>query len=668
VLCGNQKKEIMNRRSKENPKELTEADQKQKAIKDEQWRLHEIEMLASIQATNARILSEKTIKEVEERRTRERLEEIEARKVPEHIQEKEALKENNTPPSVDGFNAQDHKIIVEDDGLSDEERDSKIAHSVEQMNFSMVNAKPTDTGFLHGIDIRNEHHLILECPNERLKFEIMGGINLKQMDRLRATLKISRFPLQSPIHAFRNTLDFYNDGHIKRYVLEASEKLEMGTTEINKQIYGLIEGIEKYRIQKRAELITTEFKRNIVVSLEDQKEAKKLLESKDLMKQISLHFKDIGLIDEEENGLLLFLIFLTRNFDNPLHALIHGSSGSGKTNLLKTIIKCVPDEQVHITTALTENVLFYPPYRDFWRHKILMLEDLDGSLSALYVLREFMSSGQVSKFTTELDQNTGEHKQKQLVAQGPVCIVGATTKDKIYEDNSNRSYLIHVDETQAHQQNVMNYQNKIAAGLVDFRKIETIQNLLKNAQRMLVPIEVRNPFQPELILPNVIFKPLRTNTHYINLIKSITFLHQHQLKIQKDENGTKFIETKLEHIEWANRLCRESLLRKSDQLSGAQRTFFENLKNYLRTQNINETNNLTFFSKDVREHFKMHFETLKRNMNALENVGLILKKGENRKLSFEYEICYWDDYKFIENGVDSLSKILEDLRETYAFG
>jgi DNA primase len=649
-------------------KVLTDAEQKEKDIKDEQWRLHEIEMLTSIRATTARIASEKTIKDEEERRTRERLEEIEARKVPEHLQPKEDLEIEIIKEEIPEFNAQNHKIEYVDDGLTDEERDAKIAESVKQMNLAMVNATPTETGFFHGIDIRNEHHLILECPNERLKFEIMGGINLKQMDRLRATVKISRFPLQSPIHAFRNTLDFYNDSHIKRYVREASEKLEMGTTEINKQIYGLIEGIEKYRIKKRAELITTEFKRTIVVSLEDKKEAQKLLESKNLLPQIADLFKETGLIDEQENGLLLFLIFLTRNFDNPLHALIHGSSGSGKTNLLKTIIKCVPDEHVHITTALTENVLFYPPYRDFWRHKILMLEDLDGSLSALYVLREFMSSGQVSKFTTELDQNTGEHKQKQLVARGPVCIVGATTKDKIYEDNSNRSYLIHVDETQAHQQNVMNYQNKIAAGLVDFKKIETIQNLLKNAQRMLNPIEVRNPFQPELILPSVIFKPLRTNTHYINLIKSITFLHQHQLKIQKDENGVKFIETKLEHIEWANKLCRESLLRKSDQLSGGQRSFFEALKVYLRENGINEKDNKTFFSKDIREHFKMHFETLKRNMNALENVGLILKKGENRKLSFEYEIQYWDDYKFIENGVDSLSKILENLKEMYALG
>ena len=125
----------------------------------------------------------------------------------------------------------------------------------------------------------------------------------------------------------------------------------------------------------------------------------------------------------------------------------------------------------------------------------------------------------------------------------------------------------------------MQYQNELAAGLIDKRKIVEVQQLLKNSQRLLETIEIRNPFQPELMLPQVVFKPLRTNQHYIALIKSITFLHQFQLEIQEDKRG-RYIETKLDHIEWANKLCRESLLRKSDQLTGAQRTFFERLKAY----------------------------------------------------------------------------------------
>lgn len=531
---------------------------------------------------------------------------------------------------------------------------------------ALKKAPKSQTGYIHGINIQNPEHLIMECPTEGLKFEIMGGVNLKQLDRLRATLKVSRHPQLSPVHAFRNTVDLYNDNQIKRYIREAAEKLEIGTSDLTHSVYSLIEGVEKYRLEKRLEISIPQTEQRVTLSLMEKKEAKKLLENKNMLSEISTLFKTAGLIDEEENGLLLFLIFLTRDFEQPLHALIHGSSGSGKTNLLKTIIKCVPDENVHITTALTENVLFYPPFKEFWKHKILMLEDLDGSMSALYVLREFMSSGQVTKFTTEMDTNSGEHKQKQLTAVGPVCIVGATTQDRVYEDNSNRSYLIHVDETHKHQQNVMHFQNQTAAGLVNKKTTTEAQTVLKNIQRLLDrKIEIRNPFQPELMLPQVVFKPLRTNIHYITLIKAITYLHQFQLNVQTDQNGTHYVETKLDHIEWANKLCRESLLRKSDQLSGAQRTFFEKLKGHLKTQGIVEQDNKTFFGSEIRKAFNLHPQMAQRNFKNLQMYGLIEEISYSKKLGFEFKVVDWREYQEINNSINGMDKKLNDLREMY---
>jgi DNA primase len=520
-------------------------------------------------------------------------------------------------------------------------------------------APKMNTGFIHGIDIRNSEHLLFACPMEQLGFEIMGGVNMKQMDRLRVTLKVARNPLLSPVHVFRNTVDLYNDNQIKRYVRDAAEKLEIGTTDLTRTVYQLIDGVEKYRLQHRKEQLVPQRAPRIELAPAQKTKAKKLLKSKDLLNEVSDLLAQAGLVGEAENGLLLFLIFLTRQFESPLHGLIHGSSGSGKTNLLKTVIKCVPDEQKHITTALTENVLFYPPYKEFWKHKVLMLEDLDGSMSALYSLREFMSNGHIVKFTTEMDSNSGEHKQKKLEAKGPVCIVGATTKEKIYEDNSNRSYLIHIDESYQHQQAVMMYQNQIAAGLIDQVKQEEVAELLRNAQRLLEPLEIRNPFQPELMLPQVVFKPLRTNQHYIALIKSITYLHQFQLEIQQDKRG-RYIETKLDHIEWANKLCRESLLRKSDQLTGAQRVFFERLKKYLKAEKKE-----SFYTKEICSEFRLFRTQVKRNMTALENVSLVSLISSNVKMSFEYKIDVWDDYSDLQSGIDILDEKLKELRDKY---
>ena len=98
-----------------------------------------------------------------------------------------------------------------------------------------------------------------------------------------------------------------------------------------------------------------------------------------------------------------------------------------------------------------------------------------------------------------MDKTSGDFGSIDISSEGPICIVGATTYEKIYEDNANRSYLIHVDESRKHQEDVMDYQNQQAAGLVSEKAIKKAQHLLQNIQRLLDrKIRVINPYQPEL--------------------------------------------------------------------------------------------------------------------------------------------------------------------------
>ncbi len=514
------------------------------------------------------------------------------------------------------------------------------------------------TGFEYGIDTSVPHHLKYKV--EHLFFEVMGGVNIKTLDRLKVTLKISRSPLLTPLHAYRNTIDLYNDDQLERFIRQACDKLELGLNDIKLPLYTFIDNLEKYRIAKRTQQIAPQESPKIKLTPKDKKEALKVLQDEELIDKIGDYLSEIGLIKERENGLLLFLIFLTRNFDYPLHAIVHGSSGSGKTNLLKTVISSVPDESKHITTALTENVLFYPPYRNFWSRKILMLEDLDGSMKALLPLRELMSNQKIVKFVTEMDSQTGEHRQKRLSAEGPICIVGATTKNKIYEDNSNRSFLLHVDESKQQQRLVMDYQNKLAAGIINLDDVKEKKTLLQNMQRLLEPITIKNPFQPELQLPDQVFKPLRTNQHYIQLIKAVTFLHQHQRVKETDEKGRSYITTTLKDIAIANELCKESFLRKSDELNGTQRTFFEQLKTKVKSEE-----KMTFFAKEIREEFRLHPQTLKRHLKTLLNFNLIRQIGFNRSKRFEYEVVIWGDYRFLKESLTILDQKLSELIEKY---
>jgi hypothetical protein len=317
----------------------------------------------------------------------------------------------------------------------------------------------------------------------------------------------------------------------------------------------------------------------------------------------------------------------------------------------------VPPESVYNTTAITENVLFYPPYKSFWKGKVLFIEDMDGSYAALLPLREFMSNQYISKLSTEHDPRTGEFKQKFLEAEGPICIAGATTRDKLYEDNANRSFIIYVNESKQHKTNVMKYQNQREAGLIDENKIQNIVTTIRNMQRVLKPLKVVNPYATELQLPHYVFKPLRTNTHYLTLIRAITFLHQYQLPVKKKPDGTEYIETTPEHIEIANELSKELLLRKSDELNGQLRNFFEALK-----EMVHQSGNETFYAKDIRNKLRMHPMKINRYLRELEMRSYIAKTGGNQKKGYEYEIKIWDDYQVLKDGINILDNILDKLK------
>ena len=307
------------------------------------------------------------------------------------------------------------------------------------------------------------------------------------------------------------------------YIKGASEELETISPLLKRSIQQLKEQLETYRYQQREARSKALQPKKYPMSSAEEKEALTLLKSKHLVKKTMEAITGTGLVGEQKNGLLLYFLYLTRLFEEPLHAIIFGRSGSGKTYLQTKISDCLPEESVRNITSLSENVLYYSP-KGFWQHVVLVIEDLDGVYQALLALRELMSKQTITKYTTDKDAK-GNNVQKALTVEGPVSVSGATTKEAIYEDNANRSFLLHVDETTSHLEQVMDHQRKARAGMINTTHQEASKQLLKNAQRLLDKrIKVSNPYALQLKLPQAIFKPLRTNEHYLKLIDVIAFL------------------------------------------------------------------------------------------------------------------------------------------------
>jgi DNA primase len=492
----------------------------------------------------------------------------------------------------------------------------------------------------------------LQYETDLLAITLWGGIEIHTVNRLRATLHIQL--KANEYQSFRDTADLYSHSQTDRLIKQVSEKLEISTSIVNEAITGLTKELETYRGQKREEkrkAEETKEKQNVDRFSRDQMQwASEFLRSTDLTRQTHAIFGNLGIIGEQDNATLLFFIFLTRLFKNPLHAIVMGSSGSGKTHLLQGVAGTVPKQHIHVTTSLSENTLYYTP-QDFLKHKILLQEDLDGAYNALLPLRELMSNQSISRFSTKTNSRTGDSKQVYLHVEGPVCVAGATTRDKVYEDNANRSFLLQVEENPRHETEVLEYQGKLAAGLINFKQYEENINLLKAAQLQLEPMEVLIPFAPKLELPPHVFKKMRTKNHYLTLIRAVTLWNQKKRKQTTDHEGNRFLISTLEDVEWANYLCKDALLRKSDELGGKTRNFFESLK---ELQIELQKGIPVFYAKDIRKYFRLHPMQLRRFLDELEGRGYIKCKSRHMKIGNEYEIVVWDDYKQLQGSIDAL--------------
>ena len=484
------------------------------------------------------------------------------------------------------------------------------------------------------LNVTNPESLIYQ--HELLKLTVLGGIKLEGLDRMRATLKMEL--KNSSVPPVRHNLDLYNDNQTEKLIRRAAEKLEIGTSVIAASLAELTGQLEEYRLKQLKQAMPADNQRK-VLSADERTEAEAFLKAPNLLARTNELIGKSGVVGEETNRLIMYLIFTSRKREQPLHIVSLGSSGTGKTHLQEKVGELIPDEDRIEITTLSENAFYYFGQREL-KNKLILIEDLDGAENVLYPLRELQSKKRISK--TIAHKNTkGETRTIHLVVEGPVSVSGCTTKEQIYEDNANRSFLIYLDESKEQDKKIMNYQRKLSARKINRDEEQTIAKLLQNSQRLLEPIAIVNPFAELLNIPDEVLKPRRSNNHYLQFIEAITFYHQHQREQKADEEtGELYIETTLEDVAEANKLMKEVLLRKSDELSGACRNYLEAVKSYLAQEN-----KTSFTNQEIRKALRVNPSNQKRyNLSLISNYYIKQVKGK-KGTAYSYQIVSYKEFQ-----------------------
>lgn len=502
--------------------------------------------------------------------------------------------------------------------------------------------------------IQEPSGLITKNPNnityqtETAAYYIKGGIR-RDLDSLRVTLVVEHLENKAKS---RNKLDLYEDKQTEKISREAAEKLNLRADLIEQDLNILTDLLDQYREETTEQ--NQEENKQVIIPTAEKEKCFKFLKSPKLLQNINELIGKSGVVGEEKSRIFLFGIAATYKMNDTLHALIQGSSGSGKTHLLATIMDFMPPEDTISLTRVTESSFYnYGEYE--LQNKLIGMEDFDGlEEKAELAFRELQSKGMISSSTSGKNEHTGQITGYVKKVFGPIASLSATTKGEIYEDNMSRCFLVAVDESQEQTLRIIQYQNNKAAGLIDTTKEKEIREFLRNCMRLLQPLQVVNPFANKIDLPSEAHKIRRLNDLFQSYVKQVTLLNQYQRK--KDVQGR--LITDKEDVKTAIEIMFDSIILKVDELDGSLRDFYEKLKKYV----LAKGKEYEFEQREIRQNFRISKTQMHRNINSLLELEYIAKTYVSTRNTFHYKIAYWDNMEALRNRIkQDLNKQLEKL-------
>jgi DNA primase len=435
----------------------------------------------------------------------------------------------------------------------------------------------------------------------------------------------------------RSKVDLYEDKQVEKLSRDASDKLGLRADLVLLDLEALTNLLEAHR-EKQSEKKGEPVSQSLQVPLHMQTKCREFLSKPNLIKRLNDLIGQAGVVGEEMNRIFLFGIASSHKMPETLHALIQGSSGSGKTHLLARISNFIPKEGKKSFTRVTEGSLYNYGLYDL-SHQLICIEDLDGMKEeAQLAFRELQSKGVIISSTSSKDEN-GNVNAYERVVYGPIASMACTTKGEVYEDNMSRCFLIAVDESHEQTLRIIQYQNKKSAGQIDEKREQQITEFLQHCIRLLKPYQVINPYADKVHLPEEAHKIRRLNGLYQAFVKQVTLLHQYQRKT--DAQGR--LVSEKEDLQVAAEIMFESIVLKVDELDGSLRQFYERLKQYVKSKDSSHYQSYEFSQREIRHALHVSKTQLHRYLHDLMALEYIGHAGGYANKGFSYKVLYWDN-------------------------
>jgi DNA primase catalytic core len=488
------------------------------------------------------------------------------------------------------------------------------------------------------VEIR-AHEMILSRGDRR--YRVRGFAKNLSYETIKVNLMASR---GDGFHV--DTLNLYAAHQCTAFVKQAA--IEMGLKEdvIRKDLKRLLGKLEQIQHEQITQTLEPKSE-TAAINAEQHAAAMKLLEDPRLMDRILEDFARCGVVGEETNKKVAYLAAVSRLMEAPLAVIVQSSSAAGKSSLMEAVLALMPEEHRVQYSAMTGQSLFYMGEHDL-QNKILAIVEEEGAQRASYALKLLQSEGALTIASTGKDAATGKLVTHQYRVEGPVMIFLTTTAIEVDEELLNRCLVLTVDENREQTRAIHRIQRQAQTleGLLARSQRQDILTLHRNAQRLLKPIAVVNPFADKLSFPDGLTRTRRDHMKFLTLIRAVTLLFQYQRPVQTAANGDKvleYIESTLNDIETAAELIKQVLGRSLDELPPQTRRLLLLIDDVVKAQceqHQMERADFRFSRRDVREHTGWSDAQVKRHLHKLEELEYLIVHHGGRGQSMVYELYF----------------------------
>ncbi|MBC2602958.1 CHC2 zinc finger domain-containing protein [Puniceicoccus vermicola] len=526
------------------------------------------------------------------------------------------------------------KLAAEEPALAGDEIPTpvgtKLAAEAEGQNDATKEKKASDSPCLKAV---GEDYVLELGPRA---YRVRGLQKNGSLEVLKVNLRLVHGEL---FHL--DTLDFYRSKDREAFVRAAASETTLEPDLIKRDLGKLLLALEQVQ-EERIRAATESQPSHPEMSEEEQAEALELLKCPDLLERILSDFESCGIVGESTNKLTGYLACVSRKLDRPLAVIVQSTSAAGKSTLMESILAFIPEEERVKYSAMTGQSLYYLGETNL-KNKILAIVEEEGAEKASYALKLLQSEGELTIASTGKDDQ-GRMKTEEYHVEGPVMIFLTTTAVDIDEELLNRCLVLTVDESREQTKAIHDLQREAETfeGLKRKVERERILAVHRNAQRLLKPLPVVNPFAKKLTFLSDRTRTRRDHVKYLTLIRTIALLHQHQRPL-KERDGLQYIEVETSDIEAANRIAHEVLGRSLDELPPQTRRLLILLREMLdgRCREEELTPDVCLFSRrDVRRFTGWTEFQVRTHLTKLQDMEYILPHYGGRGQSFVYELLF----------------------------